>query len=423
MEAASNFRNTEGPTTSTPSSPQRDAKQGQDAASVPPGSAAFPGAAPLEGAPTGSAAAEGEALLRAIFETGPDALVLTDSRGRITLVNVKAEELFGGSRQEMIGESIEILVPERFRNRHVGDRATYAGHPRSRPLDSGLALFALRKDGTEIPVEISLSPIHAGAETFVVSAIRDVTLRKRTEEALRKSEEERLSSMSHMAAYVAHQLNTPLTNIALLTAAATKRSTDPKVLEGLRKIDEQRRTSAGIIRELMRFSSVSGTHRTPLDVRALVEQAMEQVRPSLRDTVTLAKEAPDTPVLIAADPVQMKEVFVNLLKNAAEATDHGQVTIRIANHGAQVRIVVEDTGFGMGPETLRSLFQPFFTTKAEGGGTGLGLAFARSVVTAYGGTITADSQLGKGSVFTFILPTPPREGGSEATAGDAHPGD
>ena len=414
MDIVSSLRNTEGPPTSPTSSPGRDAQDSHGAESSPRHEAAAGGTLLAPAQPSRPLAVESEEVLRSIFETGPDAIVVTDARGRIALVNRKAEELFGRPRQELVGESIEMLVPERFRRRHAEERATYSEQPRTRPLESGLALFALRSDGTEIPVEISLSPVRVGGQPYVVSAVRDVTLRKRTEEALRKSEEERLSSMSHMAAYVAHQLNTPLTNIALLTAAVTKRSTDPKALDGLRKIDDQRRTAAGIIRELMKFSSISGVSRTPLDVRPLVDEALEQVRPSVREGVLLAKQVPETPVLVAADAVQLKEVFVNLLKNAAEATSRGQIRIHVANHGPQVRISVEDTGSGMVPETLRSLFQPFFTTKAEGGGTGLGLAFARSVVTAYGGTITADSRLGEGSTFTVILPMPSHDAGPVA---------
>ncbi len=312
--------------------------------------------------------------------------------------------MFGYRREELIDRSIELLVPPRFQESHVRERVDYAANPHARPIHSELELYAMRKDGTEIPVEISLSPIHVAREAFVASAIRDVSERKQAERALRKAEQERFDALGHMAAYVAHQLNTPLTNMALLTAAIGRSGANEKTAEGLRKIDEQRKIAAGIIHELMTFAKITELNRTRQDVRKVVDDAVRQVEMQARGSVSLRKEMPDEPIFMNLDPLRMKEAFVNLLKNALEATNQGTVTIRISNHGPRIRISVVDTGTGMSHETIAQLFRPFFTTKEGSSGTGLGLAFAKNVVMAHGGDIAVESEVGRGSVFTVTLP-------------------
>jgi protein-histidine pros-kinase len=347
-------------------------------------------------------------VFQAVFETGPDALLLVDQSGRIAISNRRAEELFGYGRADLIGARVEMLLPERFRAGHVGYREGYVADPKVRPMGAGLQLFARRKDGTEFPVEISLSPIRFGDRLFVASAIRDVTDRKLAEEALRRSEQERFAAMGRMAAFVAHQLNTPLTNISLLTASVRRMTEDSRTIAYLQRIDEQRRTAATIIRELSRLSTHAEIHAEKVDFRLLLDEAIDQIETLRKPSVEVVRSFPETPVMAVADRIHLKEVFVNLLKNALEATGAGSVTVGLQERGHQIQVSVKDTGSGMAPKTLEQLFRPFFTTKEKGAGTGLGLAFAKSVVNAHGGSIDVESRLGFGSTFTVTLPkTPP----------------
>lgn len=348
-------------------------------------------------------------MFHAVFETGPDALLLVDSNGRISSVNEQAERLFGYRREELIERPVEILLPDRYRPGHVPHREGYMTNPRTRPMGVGLDLYARRKDGSEFPVEISLSPIRLPERTYVASAIRDVTERKQAEEALRRTEQERFAAMGRMAAFVAHQLNTPLTNISLISASIARGTTEARTREYLERINGQRRTAAGIIKELARFSDHVEVRPVEVDLRTVVAAAMGEVESLRKPSVDVVREFAGSEVSVYVDPAQITEVVANLLKNAFEATRVGSVAVRVVVAGTGAEVVVRDTGRGMTPETLGQLFRPFFTTKEKGAGTGLGLAFAKNIVNAHGGTIHVESQVDRGSTFRVWLPANPPE--------------
>ena len=205
----------------------------------------------------------------------------------------------------------------------------------------------------------------------------------------------------------------PLANISLLVASAERKTKDAEVLEKLSRISAQRRQAAGIIADLLSFSKQRTIQAVDSDLRTIIEAAVDQVAPYRKEGVDVRVALGPRPVSAQVDPIQMQEVFVNLLKNGLEATASGSVTVELEDQGDVLTIRVADTGVGMPPEMIERLFEPFFTTKRKTGGTGLGLPLCRNVVTAHGGEIQVSSEPGRGSTFTVLIPRdqPPGEAG------------
>jgi len=233
---------------------------------------------------------------------------------------------------------------------------------------------------------------------------RDVTPEKESQRRLLESE--RQASMGQVAAFVAHEINTPLTNISLLSANLARAAKDPAVLEKLMKIDAQRRTAANIVSELLSLTRSQDMKRIPVDVRGVVEAAIEQTGAFRMPDVRLVQELPKDPLIAPVDPLRMQQALVNLLKNAFQATGSGSVTVRLQSENDHITIAVLDTGSGIDPEMRARLFQPFVTTKPRSEGLGLGLVFVKQVVEGHDGSIQVISEPGRGSTFTITLPNP-----------------
>ncbi|HYM39692.1 MAG TPA: HAMP domain-containing sensor histidine kinase, partial [Thermoplasmata archaeon] len=183
-----------------------------------------------------------------------------------------------------------------------------------------------------------------------------------------------------------------------------RQTQDGGTRERLDKIDIQRRLATRIIEEIMTFTQASAIDRKETDIVALLRTAADQASAYRKEGVTLSLDLGETPILTAVDSLKMSQAFVNLIKNAYQATDHGVVSVALSTEDATIRIVVRDTGKGMSPEERELVFKPFFTTKPQGDGVGLGLSFVEAVVEAHGGHIDVASEAGKGSTFTLRLP-------------------
>ena len=396
---------------------------------------------------------ESMALFEQALALAPDAIVGVRADGTIALANVQTEALFGYAREELLGQPVEQLVPERFRHVHPGHRAGYLADPRTRPMGAGLDLFGRRRDGSEFPAEISLAGVDAGEGTLAVAAIRDVSERVaaarervRLEAELhraRRLEDERekrgleeqldqmrrLESVGQLAGGVAHDFNNILGVILNYAEfVADEIGEDSPAYADVEEIRRAGLRAAALTRQLLIFSRRDVVRPRVLDVNAVLADVDNLLRRAIGEHVALETRAAPDLWPVEADSGQLEQVIVNLAVNARDAMPSGgHLLIETANAeldveaaplygdlppGRYVRVVVSDTGVGMDTETVRHAFEPFFTTKPKGEGTGLGLATVYGILTEAGGAIQLYSEPGVGTTVKTYLPA---SGGEVAT--------
>lgn len=346
--------------------------------------------------------AHSERKYRTLFEAAADAIVLVDARGSVLDVNPAGLAIVGKNRDEVLGKNFRELMP-------ASEIPRIEEHlqalPENRATEEPFETYVEAPDGRRSSVQIRTRVIRGdGAEPFLQVIARDITEQKEFQRRL--VEHERLASMGQVAAYVAHEINTPLANIGLLTATATRKTTDAEMLEKLEKIHDQNRLAASIVKDLLTWTRSENVTLVECDLRTVIEASLEQMGPYRKEEVSLVTDLGEYSLFAYVDPLRMQQVLVNLVKNALQATTSGSVTVRLEERAQAFAISVSDTGTGMPKEVLDHLFQPFFTTKKRMEGTGLGLAFSKSVVSAHGGTIEVASQEGQGSTFAVLLPRP-----------------
>jgi PAS domain S-box-containing protein len=373
---------------------------------------------------------QAEARLREFLEAAPDAIIEVDHHGRIVMLNRVTEQLFGYQREELLGAPIETLMPAATRERHVGHRSGYVAEPGTRPMGLGMTLAAQRKDGSEFPVEISLSPIRSSDSFSVMAIVRDVTERRVFEEQIRKAnlelearnrEIENANQLkSEFLASMSHELRTPLHTIIGFTELLEEESQGPLNEAQKRFAGHVHRDSVHLLELINDILDLSKIEANRLELRIesfdlgdVVREAFQGIIPAAGAKDIILEDRVEGQAFILADRVRVREIMTNLLSNAVKFTPRGG-RVWVKAFGAIdefISVSVSDTGIGIAPGDQSAIFDRFrqvgLTTSGVRQGTGLGLAIVKSLVELHGGSVSVDSTPGQGSVFTFTLPRDP----------------
>jgi PAS domain S-box-containing protein len=385
-----------------------------------------------------------------LLEAAPDAMVCVDAGGRIALVNAQAERLFGYGREDLIGEPVEVLVPDTVRAVHPGHRAGYVGDPRPRPMGAGMELAGRRKDGSTFPAEISLSAIDTAEGILVTAAVRDVTerleaqaerdrLRTQAEQdrlERQRQQSHRLESLGQLAGGVAHDFNNLLaviTNYAAFVAEELRHpardGSGESALADIEQIQLAADRASRLTRQLLAFARREVIQPRVLNLNEVVSSVLTLLQRTLGEHIELVTSLDPGLGYVLADPGHIEQILVNLAVNARDVMPGGgTLTVETSNidvdeayaathanlsTGRYAALKVGDNGPGMPPEVADRAFEPFFSTKPKGQGTGLGLATVYGIVTQAGGNVRIYSEPTLGTTFTVLLPltrkAPPRE--------------
>ncbi len=354
-----------------------------------------------------------EAYFRQLLKLAPDAMIILDDEGRISIVSDQVEKMFGYSREELTGRPIEILLPARLRQRHREHREGFAREPKVRPMGIGLDLRARRKDGSEFAVEISLSPIQSASGNFVSSVIRDVSDRKQMEAELiaaRKEAERAHKANTAFLAAASHDLRQPVQALRLLNGALKRTVTDELAREMIDSQQYSLDAMSNLLNSLLDISRLdSGTIEADIEefpVRRLVDRlSAEFARQARQKRLVFVTEPNGT--IIRSDPNLLAEIIQNLVSNAIRYTEQGQVSLTLRIVGDMLSIDVCDTGIGIPGDQLDEIFKEFRQIERPGAaseGFGLGLAIVRRLADLLDHRIEVSSELGKGSCFSVIVP-------------------
>jgi two-component system, cell cycle sensor histidine kinase and response regulator CckA len=346
---------------------------------------------------------------RALFDSAAEGIMVVNDAGQIMRVNLRLAQMFGYAHGELMGQRVDILLPERFRTAHRSHRMSYFAAPRARSMGGGLDLFGCRKDGVEFPVEISLSPIETANGRLAMALVTDISERRSLEQATRQRE--KLATLATLSAGIAHELNNPIgiisTRIELMLQEAASHALPDQVMEDLKVLHRNVQRVTAIAKGLLSFARQAPDEPLPLDVNAVIEETLLLLgRPLAKQGVQIKTTLDRTLGPIVGNGNALQQVLTNLLLNARDAMPRGgDVRIETAPEPDRVgwlRIIIVDTGDGMRPETVDRIWEPFYTTKTSG--TGLGLSVAQKIIREHGGAIAVESAPGRGTTFTIVLP-------------------
>ena len=352
-----------------------------------------------------------ESRFGALLDSMPDAIVIVNVTGRVVLLNAQAARVFDYERSELVGQPIELVLPERFRNNHTHHRAHFFSQPRTRAMGAGLQLFGLKRNGEEFPVEISLSPLETDEGVFISSAIRDVSERRQVERALQHASRLKSEFLANMS----HELRTPLNGIIGFSEFLVDEKPgplNPKQKEYLNDVLGSGRHLLRLINDILDLSKVEAG-RMELSIESFpLTQAIDEVCGvvsllACRKNIRLTKEVMD--IELALDRQKLIQVLYNLTSNAVKFTNEGgEVRIVATVVGTDLHMEVSDTGIGIAEADFPKLFVEF--QQLDSGrarryeGTGLGLSLVKRLVECQNGKIDVRSEVGRGSTFSVTLP-------------------
>jgi len=363
--------------------------------------------------------AQMESRYRGLLEAAPDAMVVVNQNGEIVLLNVQAEKHFGYRRDELVGQKVKNIIPEGFAERLIADGTRSAAEALAQQIGMGIELYGRRKDGSDFPIEIMLSPLESAEGILVTAAIRDITDRKHLEQMLRQAQ--KMEAVGQLAGGVAHDFNNLL---GVILGYADLLLEQPALNDSQRKdigeIQKAGVRAALLTRQLLAFSRKQVLQPTVLDLNTVVARAEKLLHRLIGENIELLVVLNPALGRVKADSGQLEQIIMNLAVNARDAMpEGGKLTIETSNveideqyaaqhhsalTGPHVMLAVTDTGCGMDAKTKTHIFEPFFTTKKFGKGTGLGLATVYGIVKQSGGWIWVYSEPGFGTTFKIYLP-------------------
>lgn len=361
---------------------------------------------------------------RQFIEAIPDPVLITNDKGIIVKINRQAEHCFGYSRTELIGQRIEMLIPERFQHAHPQHRADFVtGYmgDHSKAMAQGRKVAARCKDGTEFPVEVSLGLLESEGSRFVICTLRNVSVHREMVvllETARNQAEAATRAKSRFLANMSHEIRTPMNVILGLTHLLQRSELPFAQQQQVAKVDTATQTLLGIINDILDFSKIEAgkidIEITPFSLNDVFDYVNVMMRDhaigqGLRYQLSVAS---DVPIHLMGDPLRLRQILVNLISNAIKFTERGEVVVdvsasEITKDTVSIHFSIRDTGIGMSEEQLKRLFRQFeqadVSTTRRYGGTGLGLVICRHLVELMGGTLHVESQLGVGSHFQVAL--------------------
>jgi PAS domain S-box-containing protein len=361
------------------------------------------------------------ALARSVLDDAPDAMIIIDDFGTIWFANRQVSALFGYARDEIIGESIEKLMPERFRAEHIGHRGHFAGNVRVRRMGAGLDLIGQRRDGTEFPLEISLSPVEDVGRTLIAAAIRDVSDRKHMEaellvardaiEAMRELADRANQGRKRFLEAASHDLRQPLQTLVLLHDTLRRLSTDPDAIEALSELEQAIGEISKLLNALFDIGKLESGAIKPELSDFQVASLFEGLRAEFAGIAAekgLRYEIEHWDGWVHSDPSLVTQILRSLISNAIQFTREGSVRLRCRYDAALVRLEVLDTGVGIPAEQLPYIFDDFHQVQVPADsshdGYGLGLSIARRLATLLGLELDVRSEVAGGSAFSLVLP-------------------
>ena len=379
-------------------------------------------------------------IFRLAFESSPNTILLADRQGKIILANSQTESHFGYTKAELTGKPVETLIPRRLRSVHRNFRVDFFHHPETRPMGAGRELMALRKDGTEFPVEIALNSIATDGGIVVMAVVVDITKRKQAEEQRIQLEErilhtQKLESLGVLAGGIAHDFNNLLAGILGNADLALLELPPASAARGsIADIQTSAIRAADLCRQMLAYSGKGKFIIEPVSLNEIIEETTHLLQISISKSAVLNYHLHDDLPTIEVDPTQVRQVIMNLLSNASEAIGDRSGVITIATgamecdrrylddtfsdsqlpEGIYVYLEVADTGCGIKPENVKNIFDPFYTTKATG--RGLGLAALLGIVRGHRGAIRVYSEVGKGTTFKIIFPSSDKQTAKPARA-------
>ena len=362
---------------------------------------------------------DSRALLAGIVDSAMDAIISLDSQQRIIHFNRAAEKMFGYSSSDIIGQPVDILIPERLRNAHREHIKTFGDYGvTNRTMGNMGAISGLRSNGEEFPIEASISQVEALGQKIFTVILRDITDRKKLEAQFLRAQ--RMESIGTLAGGIAHDLNNVLQPIMMALQLLRNTYKDEKSQVWIDTLEASATRGANLVKQVLSFARGVEVERTIIQTRYVIVEVEKIAKETFPKNIEIKTDIPKDLWTIQGDVTQLHQVLMNMLVNARDAmTNGGVLSISAENFyvdenyarvhmdakvGPHVVITVSDTGTGIPPELKDRIFEPFFTTKEPEKGTGLGLSTAYGIVKGHGGFINVYSEIGKGTRFKVYLP-------------------